>query len=467
MKKSFSLLLLSCVFALPAYAQTPAQVSGQAVTQTTSQTMGQTTQSTKTTTTKTTTEPVQVNVTINNTASAQGNTQTTTIDNTQNQSTAPAAAASTQSTGTTTSSSLFGDYTSSPYHSNPQIEMLRNSVWTSLVPRKKLYNDPAGKNAGTYYYGQSTTTKSQTTAQSSKSKSSTSKSSKTKSSTAQAGKTKSTTAANQAKGTNAQSNTLANGTQNLNLDELKEKLATGQMIILEQKDGEICIPLEQFAQLTGQKAEQIPGQIVVQGMEQTAPANGANGISVNGANSVFYSPVPDNSANGANGSAASGYQTTAPANTSSPAPFSPAASASPSSSVSPASSVNPANSASSAVSPANPPRTVTPLGGGTEDDIFAIPSNPFDPAAPATASQASSATRSANPASPANPAITGNTNNPLGQNPMARDPLAPQAQRDNQRDISVTQNMTGTQTVTTSANGQTSAASQTVRQTNP
>lgn len=445
MKKSFSLILLSCFFALPAYAQT-----GQNSGQITAQSTNQTTQSTKTTTTKTTTEPVQVNVTINNSASAQGNTQTTTIDNTQNQTTTTAASAKENSGATISGSgSAFGDYASSPYHSNPQIGMLRNSVWNALVPRKKLYDDPAGKNAGRTYYGQSTTTKSKSqTAQTSKTKSSTTKGSKTKSSTAQTNKAKSTTAGSSSTSalTAAQKNTSnltgiqANGLQNLNLDELKQKLASGQMILLEQKDGEICIPLEQFAQLKEQMS--------LQGIDlQTAPASGGvsgvNGIS-NGANSaVPY--VPANSVG------------TAPAE-SSANPFSPA------NSVSPVNTANPAGSAAAQNSAVpTPPRTVTPLG-GEGNDIFAIPSNPFEPADSAS---------SINTASPANPAISGNTQNPSAGNPMARDPLVPQVSPQtqgnrnttSQRDISVTQNMSGAQTVTTTANGQTAAA-QTAAQTN-
>ncbi len=415
MKKSFSLILLICVFALPAFAQTAVPSSGQVSGQAAAQTANQTSQSTKTTTTKTTTEPVQVNVTINNSASAQGNTQTTTIDNTQNQSSAPAPA-SQGTAGTVGAKSLFGDYASSPYHSNMQVEMLRNSVWTSLVPRKKLYQDPAAGNAPTRYYGKKSSTKS-------------------KSQTAQANKTKSGTTKNN---TSKAANIQANSTQNINLDAIKEKLASGQIILLEQKDGEICIPLEQFTQLTGQKPEQIPGQVQVQGT--TAPAAAENG-SVN--NSDFYSPV--NSANEAHGSAAPAGQ--AADTGSSSAPFSPA------NSVNPATPANSANAVGSAASPANPPRTVTPLGGGTENDIFAIPSNPFDPVSPAT---------------PANPAITGNNSNPQGQgfsgqNPMAREPLAPQvsAQQGNtasQRDISVTQNTAGTQNT---ANAQMTVGTQT------
>ncbi len=472
MKKSFSLILLSCFIALPAFAQAATQTTGQTTSQAsgqiTTQTINQTSQSTKAATTKTA-EPVQVNVTINNSASAQGNTQTTTIDNQQSQSTTAAANQKESSGATVTgSASVHGDYSGS-YQSNPKIEALRNSAWQALVPRKKLYNDPAGRNAGRVYSATTATSKSQTT-QTSKTKSS-----KTKSGTAQASKAKSGTTAginsittqtntstSQANMANSQTNgtqNLNNGLQNLNLEELKQKLASGQMIILEPKDGEICFPIEQFAQLTGQMAVQ--GQMPVQGTGQTEPAaSAASGTSgLNSGSPVLYSPLFENSASGTNGEMP---VNSANGNGAAPAsPFiqtSPAASANPVNPVSSASnaSANTANAANP--TPQAPLRTVTPLGGDAENDIFAIPSNPFESANSASPASSVSPVNPVNPASPANPAITGNSN-PLADNPMARGPLAGQVQRDNQRDISITQNTAGTQTVTTTT--QTTAAAQT------
>lgn len=286
---------------------------------------------------------------------------------------------------------------------------------------------------------------------------------------------------------------LNNGLQNLNLEELKQKLASGQMIILEPKDGEICFPVEQFAQLTGQMAVQ--GQMPVQGTGQTEPAaSAASGTSgLNSGSPVLYSPLFENSASGTNGempvnsangngaAPASPFIQTSPAasanpvnpalqsgaNTSSPSPFSPVTPANPANPVNSANPVNPVSSASNASAntanaanptPPAPLRTVTPLGGDAENDIFAIPGNPFEPANSASPASSVSPVNPANPANSANPAITGNSN-PLADNPMARDPLAGQVQRDNQRDISITQNTAGTQTVT--ATTQTTAAAQT------
>ena len=114
MKKSSFLFLLSFCFALPAFAQNEAQ---------TSQTV------------KTTETPAQVTVTINNTTSAQGNTQTTKIENSPQQTataTATATAASPKTVqdtaGTSGTSSLFGNYASSPYQSNIQVEMLLSAM---------------------------------------------------------------------------------------------------------------------------------------------------------------------------------------------------------------------------------------------------------------------------------------------------------------------------------------------------
>lgn len=38
---------------------------------------------------------------------------------------------------------LYGNYPTSPYQSNFQVEALRHTVWGSLVPRKKVFDDPA------------------------------------------------------------------------------------------------------------------------------------------------------------------------------------------------------------------------------------------------------------------------------------------------------------------------------------
>lgn len=93
--------------------------------------------------------PVQVNVNVNTSAHAEGNTQTAEISNAQNQTqsqyAAPANAAAVTSSAKQpgATGALYGDYANSPYQSNLQTEMLRHTVWGSLVPRKKLYRDPA------------------------------------------------------------------------------------------------------------------------------------------------------------------------------------------------------------------------------------------------------------------------------------------------------------------------------------
>ena len=160
---------------------------------------------------KTADSPVQVTVNINNTTSAQGNTQTTTIDNTQNQSGASATAVSQKGLYTANPSagtSLFGNYASSPYQSDIRVEMLRNTVWGSLVPRKKLYQDPAkGKYPARYYSGAG--------------------------SAAQSAKVRSTAA--------LPVNAQLNDTQTP-----KANSAAQKTILVEQKDGQLCIPLAQF-----------------------------------------------------------------------------------------------------------------------------------------------------------------------------------------------------------------------------
>lgn len=105
--------------------------------------------------------PVQVNVNVNTSAHAEGNTQTSEISYAPNQAAPQNYASSSayapqavqngakQLSGT---GSLYGDYANSPYQSNLQTEMLRHTVWGSLVPRKKLYRDPAlGKYPPRYF----------------------------------------------------------------------------------------------------------------------------------------------------------------------------------------------------------------------------------------------------------------------------------------------------------------------------
>lgn len=367
MKKSSFLFLLSFCFALPAFAQNAAQ---------TSQTV------------KTIDTPAQVTVTINNTTSAQGNTQTTTIENSPQQTaTATATATATSpktvqdTAGTSGSSSLFGNYASSPYQSNIHVEMLRNTVWGSLVPRKKLYDDPAKGNAPRYAGSKSKSTQ-------------------------------------KSKKTAAQTNTVQ-------AKDLQNAMAnTQQTILVEQKDGQLCIPLDQFELKTKQKTEQKPIQNGKTASSFYTPASQSPAINTSpaaGANSA--SP-----ATGAVNSAARNI----PANT----PASPANGAGSGNFVK--------NGAANSASPASPAQglttgTVAGTAAGTNSpagrDIFAVPPTPF------------------NPASPSNPAITGNALNPAGQagqagqNPMARDPLAPQvpAGGNSGRNISVTPNNLGAQ----------------------
>ncbi len=362
MKKSSFLFLLSFCFALPAFAQNEAQ---------TSQTV------------KTTETPAQVTVTINNTTSAQGNTQTTKIENPPQQpapATATATAASPKTVqdtaGTSGTSSLFGNYASSPYQSNIQVEMLRNTVWGSLVPRKKLYDDPAKGNAPVRYAG-------------SKSKS-TQKSKKTAAQTS-----------------TVQAKDLQNAMAN-----------TQQTILVEQKDGQLCIPLDQFELKTEQKTEQNP-------MQNT---NGKTASS-------FYTPASQSPA--INTGSATGVNSAGPAtgavnsaNRSIPANNA----ASPANGAGSVNLVN--NGAANAVSPTGSAQGITTgTAAGTNSpagrDIFAVPPTPF------------------NPAGPSNPAITGNALNPsgqAGQGPMARDPLAPQvpAGGSTGRNIGVSPNNLGT-----------------------
>lgn len=368
MKKSSFLFLLSFCFALPAFAQNAAQ---------TSQTV------------KTIDTPAQVTVTINNTTTAQGNTQTTSIENSPQQTataTATATAASPKTVQDTASgtTSLFGNYASSPYQSNIQVEMLRNTVWGSLVPRKKLYDDPA---KGSVRYAGSTSK-------------STKKSSK-KSASGQITAGAITTGAN----------SVQNGMSNAQ-----------QTILVEQKDGQLCIPLDQFEQKTEAKTEQKPSQnasgktassfytpTTQSPAMSTSPAAG-----VNAASPAAGSPAnQNNTANLANGANAS-VNLVNNGVTNSATPASPAQK-----------TVNGANQNTSPVS---------------DRDIFAIPPKPFNPVSPS------------NSASPSNPAITGNALNPAnplgqaGQNPMARDPLAPQVPTGGSsgRNISVTPNNLGT-----------------------
>ena len=144
MKKSFvlfSALGSGLFFAVPSFAaeNSAGQGTGQAV-----QSARQSVQQSSV--------PVQVNVNVNTSAHAQGNTQTAEIFNTQNQTqtqyaaAAPVPAPNAVQSGAKRLSgadSLYGDYAESPYQSNLQTEMLRHTVWGSLVPRKKIYGDPA------------------------------------------------------------------------------------------------------------------------------------------------------------------------------------------------------------------------------------------------------------------------------------------------------------------------------------
>lgn len=135
MKKTSFFLLAGLCFVLPSYGMAQSVQPVQPV-----QTVQQTVQPNSV--------PVQVNVNVSNTASAQGNT----VFNEQKQSvrssvpdTDTAAAASSRAAVQNLSgkNSLYGEYYVSPYQNSLQTEMLRHTVWGSLVPRKKLYADPA------------------------------------------------------------------------------------------------------------------------------------------------------------------------------------------------------------------------------------------------------------------------------------------------------------------------------------
>lgn len=218
MKKTVLFFLASFYFVFPVSAQNAAQTSQGA---------------------KTADSPVQVTVNINNTTSAQGNTQTTTIDNTQNQTGASATAVNQKgrdAAGPNAGTSLFGNYASSPYQSDIRVEMLRNTVWGSLVPRKKLYQDPAkGKYPARYYSG--------------------------------AGSAKARSTATQPMSAQLKDTQMP-----------KANSAAQKTILVEQKDGQLCIPLAQFEQQTEQK-----------------PAPAANGSN----SSAFYTPSTSSPASGA------------------------------------------------------------------------------------------------------------------------------------------------------------------------
>lgn len=47
---------------------------------------------------------------------------------------------------------LYGNYPNSIHQSNLQVEMLRHTTWGSLVPRKKIYGDPAKGRYPLRYY---------------------------------------------------------------------------------------------------------------------------------------------------------------------------------------------------------------------------------------------------------------------------------------------------------------------------
>lgn len=390
MKKSFFLFLASFCFALPAFAQNTTQ---------TSQTV------------KTIDTPAQVNVTINNTTTAQGNTQTTKIENTPAQPATITATASTTNPGagqnvSAGSSSLYGNYASSPYHSNVQVEMLRNTIWGSLVPRKRLYDDPATGNSSTRYIGSSST--------SSSSKYTGRKSSKKKSGNKQAANKQKTNAGGGTPAAGTQTaagqaiNSLAAGSQNALIN-----LPSGQTVTIVRKDGLLCVPIEQIEQITGQKfVPDTANSSVFYVPTSPSPATGAN--SGNSANPAFgtnpaqpatgvtgagQTPAANSSfgANPAPGasSAIGAGSAAAPANTGNPA--TPAASAF---GTNPTAGVSPASPAAGA----SPAQSVAPASGSAntpERDIFAIPANPFG---------------TVNSSIPANSSFAGGTRN-AGQNP--------------------------------------------------
>ena len=90
--------------------------------------------------------PVTVNVNVSNTATANGNTLSPQMQNSLpaqngrygNYNTNNSYVKELSGTG-----SLYGNYPESPYQADFQTEMLRHTVWGSLVPRKQLFDDPA------------------------------------------------------------------------------------------------------------------------------------------------------------------------------------------------------------------------------------------------------------------------------------------------------------------------------------
>lgn len=433
MKKASFLFLASFCFALPAFAQNTAQ----------------TTQTVKTIDT-----PAQVNVTINNTTTAQGNTQTTKVESSPAQPAVISASASmtNPSAGQNTaggSTSLFGNYASSPYQSNIQVEMLRDSVWNALVPRKRLYDDPATGNSSTRYlgsYGFSTSSGSKYASGKG------SQGGKKKSGNKQAsGKQK---ASSKNSGTQ-KSDSLAAGTQNSTANPASE-----QTIMVVQKDGLLCIPLEQFEQLAGQKI--VPNTAGSNDSVFYIPASSVPAAGTNPANAVNRN-VSANAGNPTEGAA--GTSSVIPAgssaagtNTVNPAvPARSAGGTSPvnlvNNGITPANSANPALGTSSAA-PASSAGSVmsggsvqsaAPAGGSAnispERDIFAIPANPFEPAA---SSPALGGTR--------NPAVqnpSGNTSpvqNPSGQNSLGQGALGQRSLGDNMPGQSPLGNNSMTQT---------------------
>lgn len=397
MKKSFFLFLASFCFALPAFAQSNTAQTAQTV--------------------KTTDTPAQVNVTINNTATAQGNTQTTKVESSQPTAITAAASTTNPSAGQNASAgsySLFGNYASSPYQSNIQVEMLRNSVWNALVPRKRLYDDPAAGNSSTRYIGSSGSSGSK---YSSKQNSS----GKRKSANKQAATKQNAKSGTQAVGTQTAAgqaiNSLTAGPQNTLLN-----LPSGQTVTVVQKDGLLCVPVEQIEQITGQKlvpdttgsntsvfyVPTSPSPVSGSNSGNSAgrafgtnPAQPASGVTGAGQTPSASSAVPANTSNLA-----------APANSAFGTNFAPGGS-----SASPAAGTNSATGVSAAQSAA-------PAGGSVntpapERDIFAIPANPFG------------AVNSSSPASLAGGTQTFAGQNPSGNNTSGQAPLGQRSLGDN------------------------------------
>lgn len=411
MKKSFFLFLASFCFALPAFAQSNTAQTAQTV--------------------KTTDTPAQVNVTINNTATAQGNTQTTKVESSQPAAITATASTTNPSAGQNASAgshSLFGNYASSPYQSNIQVEMLRNSVWNALVPRKRLYDDPATGNSSTRYIGSFGSSGSK---YSSKQNSS----GKRKSANKQAVTKQNAKAGTQAAGTQTAAgqaiNSLTAASQNTLLN-----LPSGQTVTVVQKDGLLCVPVEQLEQITGQKlVPDTTGSNVFYVPTSPSPVSGSNsGNSAGRANSftgtspaVPYQPgIPATAGNPANSAApAFGANTTAGTTGASPNGMAPAGSAD---RTNPAMGANPASSVSPAAG-ANAVQSAAPAGGSVntpapERDIFAIPANPFG------------AVNSSNPASFAGGTQTFAGQNPSGNNisgqsPLGQNPLGQRSLGDN------------------------------------